>query len=156
MNTTDVEVDLDDLPWRHALIAVPCTVPNLRADLLATLFAGQEELRKKYEAIEKRNGAPFPSPEQIGDLDDREVQMSIKDLMWRCTEELGEAANCLKNKPWKNTFAATDVAHFEEEMADALHFFIGILLVAGITAEEIFLLYFKKHLVNSFRQETNY
>jgi NTP pyrophosphatase (non-canonical NTP hydrolase) len=152
LNTTDVDLDLNDLPWRRSAL----DKPEDFSDMLATLFAGQEKLAEQYWDIERRNGGFIPHRSEWGDLDSRMVQVALKDMMWRVTEELGEAANCLKNKPWKNTFAATDVEHFHEEIADALHFFIELCIFSGITAEELFLRYFKKHIVNSFRQETNY
>lgn len=110
----------------------------------------------KYERIERKNGALVVDPEQFGLIDDRQVQMRLKDLAYRTVEELSEATNCLKNKPWKDSFIATDKEHFEEELADALHFFVELLITAGLSPEDVFLLYFKKHHVNQFRQRSRY
>lgn len=125
-------------------------------DMLATIFAGQRSLMETYDPIERRNGAVVVDPEFFGELDDRKVQMRLKDLAWRVTEELSEATNCLKNKPWKQTFVATDVPHFQEEVADALHFLVEFLVTAGFTPEMIFKTYFKKFAVNQFRQDSKY
>lgn len=150
MNTKDIQLDLDALPWGHT------SLRNNEGDLLATIFAGQEELMEKYHEIEKRNGCVVVEPELRGEIDDRDVQMRVKDLMERCIEELMESANTLKNKPWKNTFVATDRDHFYEELADALHFFIELCITVGLDADSLFKLYFRKHAVNQFRQESNY
>lgn len=152
MNTTDIELDWEVLPWTEKEKA---EIPR-GGDLLATIFAGQRQLMEEYDEIERRNGAVVPRPEFFGQLDAREVQIRLKDLAWRVTEEISEATNTLKNKPWKQTFVATDVAHFEEEVADALHFFVEFLITAGFTPETIFKVYFKKFAVNQFRQESKY
>ena len=125
-------------------------------DMLELIFAGQRELMEKYELIEARNGAIVVLSDSRGEIDDREVQMRLKDLAYRTIEELSEATNCLKNKPWKNDMVKTDRAHFYEEIADALHFFVEFCVTAGITAETLFDLYFRKHQVNQFRQRSNY
>lgn len=132
-------------------------------DMLSTIFEGQHHLMhdaepgaENYDQIERRNGAVRVPVEMYGELDDRRVQMQLKDLAYRVVEELSEATNCLKNKPWKDTFVETDKPHFYEELADALHFFVELLTVSGLTAEQVFELYFQKHAVNRFRQESRY
>lgn len=152
MNTQDIELDMAALPWRGTY---PKTCPQ-DMDLLATIFEGQRLLHERYYAIEKANGCVVVAPENFGDLDSREVQMRLKDLMERTIEELMEAANCLKNKPWKNSFVHTDREHFYEELADAVHFFVELMETAGWTAEDMFTWYFRKHAVNRFRQDSNY
>lgn len=152
MNTQDIQLDLDKLPWSYSEISGQ----EVHGDMLATMFAGQHQLMKRYEGIEAANGCVVVPPELFGEVDDRQVQMRIKDLAYRVVEELSEATNTLKNKPWKNSFVATDKDHFHEELADALHFFMELLITAGLDAEGIFLLYFRKHRVNQFRQDSNY
>lgn len=127
---------------------------KVEGDMLKAMFARQHELELKYKEIESKNlGIPMPLRAEI---DNPLHQYLIKDLMWRIVEELGEAANCLKNKPWKNTHMPTDEEHFMEEIADSMHFFIQLLLFLGLDAEEACLLYFKKSEVNKFRQRSNY
>lgn len=126
------------------------------SDLLRTIFDRQAELISKYHEIEERRGALVIEPEQFGNIDHRFVQWRIKDLAYRTVEELSEATNCLKNKPWKQSEVDTDKAHFYEELADAFHFFIELCITAGMDAEDLALLYLKKHAVNKFRQRTDY
>lgn len=125
-------------------------------DMLEGIFDGQEELIEKYEKIEADRGFITVPKEMRGQLDHRFVQFRIKDLMQRTIEEMMEAANTLKNKPWKQTETATDVVHFNEEVADALHFFVELCVTAGISARDLALLYHRKHAVNQFRQESKY
>ena len=76
-------------------------------------------------------------------------------LFWTIVE-ICEAIDCLKNKPWKQTMMEVDVNHFQEEIADALHFFVEACIVAGISADDLFNLYMRKSKVNEFRQRSNY
>lgn len=125
-------------------------------DRLAAVFARQGELMLRYHPIEEAQGAVTPALDLCGKIDNRQVQMRIKDMMWRCVEELGEAANCLKNKPWKQDAQPTDQEHFYEEIADAFHFFVEMCMWAGINADTLFNLYFRKSEVNKFRQRSGY
>lgn len=124
-------------------------------DLLKVIFRRQAELMIKYHKIEEINlGRELP--EGILDLDDPRAQERIKDFAWRITEEIGEAANCLKNKPWKTSHMPTDKVHFNEEMIDAFHFFIELLIMCGFTPESLVAMYMDKNDVNHFRIRSKY
>lgn len=82
--------------------------------------------------------------------------MRLKDLAYRVVEELSEATNTLKNKPWKQDFVETDADHFYEELADAFHFFVEFAITAGLDAESLTKVYFAKSEVNKFRQRSGY
>ena len=69
---------------------------------------------------------------------------------------LGLAANCLKNKPWKNTHMPTDKLKFLSHLAAAFWNFISYARAHGFTAETLSILYHRKHTVNQFRQASNY
>jgi NTP pyrophosphatase (non-canonical NTP hydrolase) len=90
------------------------------------------------------------------DIHTPEGQKQIREFAGYVVEELMEAMNCLRNKPWVHTQTKTDREHFEEELADALHFFVELLLICGLDAEEVHDLYFRKNSVNKFRIETKY
>ena len=125
-------------------------------DLLSSIFEGQRQLMEKYHDIEQKRGALVIEPANYGRIDHRFVQWRIKDVAYRCIEELTEATNTLKNKPWKQSEVPTDTTHFYEELADALHFFIELCITAGLDAEDLALMYHRKHAVNQFRQRSNY
>jgi len=130
-------------------------VKTPEGDKLEKIFERQKELAEKYHPIEERNlGCKLA--EYPVNLNICSHQQRIKDLMWRIVEELGEAGNCLKNKPWKNTNMATDELHFYEEIADAFHFFIELCIAVGLDAEKLTKLYFAKSEVNLFRIRSNY
>lgn len=125
-------------------------------DMLEGIFAGQLELMEQYHDIEKGRGAIVVDPENYGQIDHRFVQWRIKDLMQRCIEEMMEAANTLKNKPWKQSELPTDATHFYEEVADAFHFFVEFCITSGMSAEDLARVYHRKHAVNKFRQRSQY
>lgn len=122
-------------------------------DWFQNIFDRQQELEDRYERIEAKNG--FPPPTSTS-LDDPARQRYIKDGAYRCIEEISEATNCLKNKPWKSTHIVTDKDHYFEELMDGFHFYIRLFQISGLTAEDVYKLYFKKSEVNKFRQESNY
>jgi hypothetical protein len=134
------------------------TVAPEEGDWLENIFARQTALEEKYEDIEAANG--FSRPDgvdwEVSGLDDPHTQWFLKDAAYRVVEELSEATNCLKNKPWKTTHVPTDKTHYYEELADAFHFFIRLCIYSGLDAEKLYRLYFKKSEVNKFRQESNY
>lgn len=123
-------------------------------DKLDFLLKTQAEHAEAYREIESRRGfhrPPFPV-----DINDRYGQHLIKEFTYRVVEELSEATNCLKNKPWAQTEHVTDELHFLEELSDALHFFLELFVILGLTAEDVVKIYFAKTKVNQFRRETNY
>lgn len=129
-------------------------------DLLKLIFEKQFDLMVKYHPIEENNlGFKIPSVDKMGeglDINSTLVQYRIKDFMWRITEELGEAANTLKNKPWKNTHMVVDETHYLEEVIDAVHFLVELLIMNGFTPESLTTMYLNKNAVNQFRQRSNY
>lgn len=65
--------------------------------------------------------------------------------------ELGEVVEEAKFKWWKNS-ADIDEAKLKEEIVDVLHFFLGMCIDAGMTADELFDIYLKKNKQNYDRQ----
>jgi len=153
VNIKDFKIDHDKIKEKYSHLV---DLPDNNIGMLSIIFERQKELMEKYANIELRNHAIVPSAEKHGDLDDRQIQIRIKDMMWRCVEELGEAANTLKNKPWKDDAKFTDKEHFYEEIADAFHFFVEMCIVSGIGPSDLFNLYFLKSEVNKFRQRSGY
>lgn len=134
---------------------VETEVPVKGSDMLECIFARQLELMEKYQEIEKASG--LLQTEMIPvDIHSKEGQARLKDFAWRVTEELGEAMNTLKNKPWKQTHMVTDVNHYMEEISDAFHFFIELCVLSGLGPKELYDLYFRKSEVNRFRQGSKY
>ncbi len=147
MNINDIKSDAPQIYAEDGLSRV--------RDRLEEIFNRQRELEEKYDSIEIANG--YVGHRGLGvDLNDAASQWYIKDAVYRLIEELSEATNCLKNKPWKTTQVLTDEIHFYEELADAFHFFVRLCLIVGLDADSLYRLYFKKSEVNKFRQESDY
>jgi dimeric dUTPase (all-alpha-NTP-PPase superfamily) len=75
---------------------------------------------------------------------------------WNITYKLGLAANCLKQKAWKQTHVFTDREKFNNYLAYAFVNFIGLCKTTGITSTILYDTYFKKNQVNHFRIRSNY
>lgn len=135
-------------------IAKEVEVPKVK-DKLEAMFKMQRELIETYLPIEEKAGFLHIKKVPVN-IDDPAGQDRMKETAWRIVEELGEAMNCLKNKPWKQTPMPTDQLHFYEELADFLHFSLELFIEAGIDAEQLFKLYFLKSQVNKFRQRSKY
>lgn len=65
--------------------------------------------------------------------------------------ELGEVVEEAKYKWWKND-SQIDDARLKEEIVDVLHFFLGMCIDSGMTADELFSIYLKKNKENYDRQ----
>ena len=98
-------------------------------DGLKNIFSHQKALADKYHDIERNNGL-LQCKEMPVDLHDRFGQARLKDFAWRFTEELGEALEAITLHP-------DHLEHFEEEMADALHFLTEFTLLAGVFPREL-------------------
>ena len=94
------------------------TVPD---NILKAIFDKQRELALKYHPIEERSGLLQTTDFPV-DLNDPKGQARLKDLAWRTVEELGEAGECEE----------VDKEHFREEIIDSVHFFVELLLSAGM------------------------
>lgn len=69
---------------------------------------------------------------------------------------LGMAANCLKQKPWKQTHILTDRKRYEEYLVKAFENLIALGSHHGMSVFEMASYYFKKSRVNQFRQRSKY
>lgn len=67
-------------------------------------------------------------------------------------DEITELLNEINYKWWKNPKPIDDAA-VKEELVDVLHFYIGMCIDAGMTAEELFEIYLAKNKENYDRQK---
>lgn len=82
---------------------------------LEEVFEKQLGVMRKYAEIEKMPDWPL-------NVNTREGQKWFKDFLWRTTEEIAESYEAFLNG---------DETHTIEELADALHFFVELLILAG-------------------------
>jgi len=120
-------------------------------DKLEAIFQKQRELLEKFHDIEASHGL-LPDPNIPVDLKTHQGQAVIKSRAWNITEELAEAMNELKNRPWKQKTYPVDLAKYYEEIVDALHFFIELCILSGLDAQQLYDMYMDKANINKHRQ----
>lgn len=120
---------------------------------LEKIFDRQQELMTKFRQVEAENGL-LPDKEVPVNINSHKGQAVLKAHAWQITEELGEAMNELKNRPWKTKTRETDYENYKEELIDAFHFFIELFILSGMTPEDVFNGYMGKAEVNKQRQES--
>lgn len=120
-------------------------------DKLEAIFQKQRELLEKFHEIEASHGL-LPDPNIPVNLETHQGQAVIKSRAWNVAEELAEAMNELKNRPWKQKTYPVDLAKYYEEIVDALHFFIELCILSGLDAQQLYDMYMVKSNINKHRQ----
>lgn len=115
-----------------------------------------DRLEEMYDQQCEHMAAYDNLPQVAPWIGSRAVQASLRENAGYIVEELYEAVNLLKNKPWKKAFEPVDREEFLEELADVWHFFLQFHVVAGIVPQEIYTAYFRKSLINENRRAEGY
>lgn len=113
-------------------------------DMLTQMMAQQDELQRQII---------HGSPSDIVDNNDRIV--FIRDMILALSDELHEALNEVGWKPWATSRHINEEA-FKNELVDAWHFFMNLLLVARMSPEELYIRYLRKREKNIQRQNDGY
>ena len=71
------------------------------------------------------------------------------------SQEIAELTDCVPWKWWAK-YQKFDRQNARVEIVDLLHFLISLAQVAGLSADDVFEAYTKKHAVNLNRQESGY
>lgn len=91
----------------------------------------------------------------ISKLDTREKIEAYRINMMALQDELHEALNEMSWKPWaKAEYFNED--RVQQELVDAWHFFMNLMIISGMDAEKLHLRYLAKRKVNIKRQEDGY
>ena len=77
-------------------------------------------------------------------------------MLWKVAYHLNLGRNYLKNKTWKQTQELTDGLRYQSEVVKAFVAYCGYLQVMGFKPETFYVLFYKKHMVNKFRQKSGY
>ena len=113
-------------------------------DNLHLLFRHGKQEMEKY-------GRKFPV-----NINTKAAQAEFRELAGYVVEEMMEAVNCLKNRPWTKTETLVDTQHLHDEMADTLHFFVSVCVLIGMEPDDLMKAYTHKYLVNEMRRRTDY
>ena len=115
-------------------------------------------LRQSFmEAMKDAKPGIYPS--WPVDISEKESQQLLRDTALKGVEEMFEALQHLKN--WK-THRQTDVGggfdrdEFLEEMVDAYNYFFALMINLGVTEDEFFEAFLKKHDIIIDRLKTGY
>jgi hypothetical protein len=98
------------------------------------------------------------SPDWPINLSDKESQQHVRDMALRGVEEMFEALQHLKNwKPHRFTEVAEfDNDEFLEEVVDAFNYFLSVLILVGVSADDLFSSYKKKDAIIRDRISSKY
>ena len=118
---------------------------------LKKMFEQQEKFISLL--VEKRDHPQFPV-----DMSSKDGQRFVRALIHECVAELFEAAVELRNS---KRHRATEIDEFNkeaflEELVDAMHYLVGIVICSGFTAEQFQEMYLKKGKINIDRINGGY
>ena len=114
-------------------------------------------LRQSFmEAMKDAKPGIYPS--WPVDISEKESQQLLRDTALKGVEEMFEALGHLKNwKPHRTTeITEFDRDEFLEEIVDAFNYFFSILVLTGVTSDELFNTYVKKDDIIHKRLQTGY
>ena len=116
MNIRDIDASEIDLPKD--------------GDYMHTIFINQGELMVKYKSIEQMPDWPLH-------FQSKNSQVWFKDFLWRTVEEISEAMEALHlaNQSRDPDFIHAQVTHFFEEISDAIHFLVELMIIADIKCQ---------------------
>jgi hypothetical protein len=126
---------------------------SVNTDKLDTMFQMRETF---MHALREKNPAEYPV--WPIDLSDKVSQQHARDMALRGVEEMFEALQHLKNwKPHRTTQVTDfDRSEFVEEVVDAFNYFLSVLVLTGVTSEELFTMYKRKDSIIHNRLNTGY
>lgn len=82
--------------------------------------------------------------------------LSESESIFEVIGAVGRASNCLKQRPWKISQQLTDEMKYRKLIMPAFMHLMNLFADDGLTAREVFEMYFKKSEVNKFRQRSGY
>lgn len=82
----------------------------------------------------------------------------IRTMVLACTDELHEALREIPWKPWsgRQFYGYEEQDKFMDEMVDVFHFYMNLMLVVGMPAEELYRRYLRKNGINHDRENNGY
>jgi len=115
------------------------------------------ELRKAFMAALQKQ-VPDVYPEMPVDLTNKSTQQHLRDLALRGVEEVFEAVQELKNAKSHRQTEIRDFnrSAFKEEMVDSFNYFLSLLIIMGVTPDELFEAYVNKDKIIHDRIKSKY
>jgi hypothetical protein len=85
-----------------------------------------------------------------------DFNLRLREQAFEIIVQMGLAANCLKNKPWKQTHMPTDDQRFRDHLTQAWKELDTLFGFMDVNRREVWVLYMSKADVNTFRQRSEY
>ena len=122
-------------------------------DKLDEMFRLRQEFMKAMKTTR-----PNIYPDWPVDISEKQNQQLLRDTALKGVEEMFEALQHLKNwKPHRNTeITEFNRDEFLEEIVDAFNYFFSILVLTGVTSEELYSTYVKKDDIIHKRLQSGY
>tara|TARA_R110001583_G_scaffold31043_2_gene106517 strand:+ start:756 stop:1127 length:372 start_codon:yes stop_codon:yes gene_type:complete len=122
-------------------------------DKLDEMFSLREDFMRQL-----RNKIPESYPEWPLDLSNKSDQQFCRDMALRGVEEMFEALQHLKNwKPHRKTeLQDFDRDEFLEEVVDAFNYFFSLIVLTGLSSEDLYNAYIKKDKIIHDRLDSGY
>jgi dUTPase-like protein len=125
--------------------------PTVFTDRMLAMWRQQEDFMRLLQ--EKRGFPAFPT-----DISSKPGQKFLNDIRHHIMDELFEAGQHLKNS---KSHRATEIPEvdreaYKEELVDALHLYLELVIASGITLDELVHAYLAKGVVNTKRIEGGY
>lgn len=114
-----------------------------QTDMLEEIFRMQEQLNSRI------------APECIRCATNEEKAKWLLNFSRAAQQELAELVDSMPWKWWAK-YQKFDEQNARVEIVDLIHFIISMALVLGMTPEDVFQAYVKKHSVNNNRQNEGY
>lgn len=115
-------------------------------DRLEEMLKLQEQLQIKYSGSSPRF------------FDDEDSVAFIRTMVLATEDELHEALRETPWKPWskRTEWTNDEQDRFMDELVDAWHFFMNLMLAVDMNAEELFKRYLRKNGINHDREDNGY
>ena len=123
------------------------------SDKLDKMFSLRAEFMRAIQ-----DNRPGVLPEWPVNLHEKESQQALRDTALKGVEEMFEALGHLKNwKPHRNTEVREfNREEFLEEIVDAFNYFFSLLVLTGVSADDLYDAYVKKDCIIHERIRTGY
>lgn len=153
-----IPFDLDNPKWQYVIKDYAWRVSEELTEALEAYQEGNtpHTVEELIDALHFYTELLIISGYTAEDVHERFLLASEYEIL-RPIYPVGLACNLLKNKPWKNTHVPTDKGRFKIHIVGGYICLLNLIMTNYLSSlSDVFMVYFKKSLVNSFRIRSNY
>jgi len=119
-------------------------------------FEGKDKLDSLFELQKTLHKMFYNTEIKKINIQTKQGQEEFKKYLYCIAEEIFEAGNVCKSRQWVKTESEINELHVQEEICDALGFFVILCMSLNIDPKKLFVMFLKKWKVNEFRVRSNY